>query len=147
MPTSAAATYEDVNLILRLYEMRREEKLRKARDWFSRNCKGLKTMEDLAQLAAPGTEENVYVRMVTTYWDMVASFVTQGVLHRELFFQSSRELLLVYLRIEPILPAMREATADKAALRNLETVARELAAWWEGRSPGAVAAFRTRIGA
>ena len=47
-------TYDDVNLILRLYDMRREEKMREARDWFAKNFKP-KTMEDFAKLAAPGT--------------------------------------------------------------------------------------------
>ena len=50
-----AATYDDANLILRLYELRREPKLREAREWFSANFKGVKTMEDLQRVAPPGS--------------------------------------------------------------------------------------------
>ena len=147
MPSTPAATYDDVNLILRLYEMRREEKLRIARDWFSKRFKGVRTMEDLEKLAAPGSEEYAYFRMVTTYWEMVASFITQGVLHRDLYFQSGREMLFVWLRVQTLAPSMRESHTDATAMRNLQNVAEEYAAWWEKESPGAVEAFRKRTGA
>ncbi|MGC4049003.1 MAG: hypothetical protein QM757_05735 [Paludibaculum sp.] len=62
-------TYEDANLLLRLYEERREEKLRKARAWFVSECK-YKTVEDWQKLCPPGSEMNAYYRMVTTYWEM-----------------------------------------------------------------------------
>jgi hypothetical protein len=102
-------TYDDANLILRLYDTRREERLRAARAWFTSKCKGLKTYDELVKLAGPGTDENASFRMVTTYWDMVASFITSGVLNKDLFFQSGRELLLVYVRIGDVLPSIREA--------------------------------------
>jgi hypothetical protein len=88
------ATYDDANLVLRLYDMRREERLRKARAWFSAHFK-VKTFDELTKLAPSGSDENAYYRMVITYWDMAASFITSGVLDKELFFQSNRELLLV----------------------------------------------------
>ena len=60
--------------------------------------------------------------MVITYWDMVASFIVSGVLNKELFFQSGRELLLVYERMRAVLPGLRDAYKDPSYLANLERV-------------------------
>ena len=60
------ATYDDANLLLRLYEMRREEKMREARAWFVANFKP-KSMADIHQLCPPGSESNARMRMVSTY--------------------------------------------------------------------------------
>jgi len=116
------ATYDDVNLILRLYDMRREEKLRAARAWYVTNFKP-KTMEEMAKLAGPGTPGNESFRQAISYWEMVASFVTAGVLNEELVFQNTRELLLFWLRIKPVIDDVRKAYKDPNAWKNLETVA------------------------
>ena len=137
-------TYDDANLILRLYELRREERLRKARAWFTANFK-VKSWEDIQKVAAPGTDENASYRMVVTYWDMVASFVTSGVLHKELFFQSGRELLLVFERLRDVLPQIREVNKDPQLYHNLETVGNEFAAHFKARSGEAYEAFLKRI--
>src|SRR5271165_5299484 len=102
MPTTQA-TYDDANLILRLYELRREDKLRQAREWFAENCK-VKSPEELMQLAPPGSKENAYVRMVVSYWEMACSFVTAGVLNQDLFFQSNGECLFVWERVRELIP-------------------------------------------
>jgi hypothetical protein len=90
------ATYDDVKLIMRLYEMRRDEKLREARQWFAKF--NARTWAEKVELCPPGSEPDAYFRMVTTYWEMVASFITSGVLHQELFLQSGQELLFVWER-------------------------------------------------
>jgi hypothetical protein len=137
-------TYDDVKLILQLYEMRREERLRKARAWFATSFK-VKTLEEFDALCPPGSDSNASYRMVTTYWEMVASFIASGVLHAELFFQSGRELLLVHERLRDVLPLLRERNHDGTSLANLEAVAGQFAAWWERRSPGDCEAFSRRI--
>jgi hypothetical protein len=76
---------------------------------------------------------------------MVASFITSGVLNRELFFQSGRELLLVYVRISDVLPGIREAYKDPSYLRHLESVARDFAAHWQAQSKDAYEAFLKRV--
>src|SRR5579871_2211636 len=101
------ATYDDANLILRLYELRREPKLRQARDWFMMHFKA-DTMEEVNQLCPFGSEQSAFMRMVVSYWDMAASFITSGVLNDELFFESGGELMIVYTRIQKLLPALRE---------------------------------------
>ena len=75
------ATYEDANLLLRLYELRREERLRNARDWFMKNFRA-RTMEEFQKLCPLGSKENAFYRMVVSYWEMAASFVTGGILHQ-----------------------------------------------------------------
>ncbi len=140
----ARATYDDANLIVRLYELRREERMRKARAWFSASFRP-HTLQDFNALVPPGSDELASYRMVTSYWEMVASFVTSGVLSAELFFQSGRELLLVWERIRDVVPAIRQQNTDPLAFSNLESVARDYIAYLERRSPGAYAAFSARV--
>lgn len=142
---TAHPTYDDANLILRLYEMRREERMRDARAWFTAQFR-VKTWEELQKLAPGGTDQNASYRMVVSYWDMVASFVTSGVLNRELFFQSGRELLLVWERIRHVLPEIRVQYQDPHYLAHLEAVGEEFARWFEGRSGDGYAAFVKRVG-
>ena len=137
-------TYDDANLILRLYDMRREERMRKARAWFTGNFKP-KSWDDLQKMAPGGSDENASYRMVVTYWDMVGSFITAGVLNKELFFESGRELLLVWERMRDILPLVRDQYKDPQLCGNLEKVGNEYAASFRSRSPEAYEAFLKRI--
>ncbi len=114
------ATYDDANLCLRLYELRREETMRKARQWFG--TVSLTSMDDLQKAAPPGSQENAYWRMVTSYWDMAAAFVTTGVLNEDLFHQTNGEALFVWEKVRPLVPAIREAFHAPAYLANLEKV-------------------------
>jgi len=138
-------TYDDVNLVLRLYELRREERLRQARRWFLESFK-VKTLAEFQTLCPRGGEPNESYRMVTTHWEMVASFITGGILNDDLFFQSGRELLLVYVRVREVLPAIREAYGNAAELWNLEVAAKTFIGWWNAQSPGAFDAFAKRVG-
>ena len=144
MSGAARATYDDVNLILRLYEMRREDRLREARKWFTGSFK-VKTFEEFQALCPPGSEANASYRMVTTYWEMVASFLNSGVLNAELFYQSGRELLLVWERVRDIAPAIRDAYKHSRELKNLEEAAAAYITWWNHAAPGAYDAFSKRI--
>jgi hypothetical protein len=138
-------TYDDANLILRLYEMRREARMRQARAWFTSKCKGVQSFDDLMKLAPAGSDENASYRQVVTYWDLVASFIVSGILHKELFFQSGRELLLVWERVRDLVPSMRETYKDPNYLKNLETVGTEFAAYMKGQGAPAYEAFLKRI--
>ena len=137
-------TYDDVNLILRLYDLRREEKLRKAREWFAKSFH-VGSLEELDRLCPLGSEANASFRMVVSYWEMAASFVMGGILHEQLFFQSGRELLFVWERLRDVLPLYRERAKDPASFENLETVATSFIAWWNAKSPGAYEAFSRRV--
>ena len=137
-------THEDANLILRLYEIRREPRLRQARDWFFRNFHA-KTLEDFQALCPPGSDANASYRMLTSYWEMAASFVVHHTLDREMFFESNQELLFLWERVKEMLPHLREAYQNPAGLKNVEQVAGWFIEWWEARAPGAHAAFAARI--
>jgi hypothetical protein len=76
----------------------------------------------MQRIAPLGSQENAYMRMVVSYWDMAASFVTSGVLNQELFFQSGGELLFVWERVRTLLPALRAFNKNPNSWRNLETV-------------------------
>ena len=138
------STYDDVNLILKLYELRREAKLRQAREWFGKSFKA-STMEQFLELCPLGSDNNTYFRMVVSYWEMVASFITGGVLNQELFFQSGGELLFTFEKIRDLLPHARQAFQSPFYLKNTETVAGDFIQWLEKRAPGSYAAFQARV--
>jgi hypothetical protein len=138
------ATYEDAQLILELYEMRREPRLRDARKWFTANFK-VKTFDELQALCPPGSEPNASFRMFVTYWELVASFVASGVLNQELFFQSGRELLLCWERVSDLAPQYRAQIKNPLEWKNLETVANAYIKWWNLNAPGAYDAFVKRV--
>jgi hypothetical protein len=139
-----SATYDDVNLILRLYELRREERMRTARGWFRASFHP-KNFEEAGKLCPPGSEENASMRMVLSYWDMVTSFITSGVLNEELFFQNNREFLLTWTRLEPILAGLRSQYKEPTAYKNIETVASAFIEWMNKQAPGSYEAFASRV--
>lgn len=143
MPTQQA-TYEDANLVVRLYELRREEKLRAARAWFAANFKA-STVEEMMRLAPPGSQENAYVRMVTSYWEMVAAFVTSGVLTQDLFFQTNGEMLFVWERLREMVPSYRDFSKNPHSWHNLETVGNAFIKWMESHGPEAYPAFQAMV--
>lgn len=142
----AHATYDDANLLLRLYDLRREAKMREARAWFVANWKP-KTMAELAELCPPGSDNNAKMRQVVSYWDMCASFVSAGVLNPELFFENNRECLLVWLRVKRLIPEMRAAYKEPTFWKSLEAVGHQFSAHLEKVSPGSLEAFTARVGA
>jgi len=114
--------------------------MRKARGWFFGFTPN--TMEDVQKQAPMGSQENAYMRMVTSYWDMAASFVTKGVLNEELFLENSGEALFVWEKIRTIVPGMRQANQSPHYLANLETVAN---AAIKRMGPEAYQSFSNRI--
>ena len=80
--------------------------------------------------------------MVTSYWDMVASFITSGVLNRDLFFESGGELLFTWFRIEAIIPTIRQAFGNPGIQANHEQVATEYIKWVDQKTPGASEKWR-----
>jgi hypothetical protein len=118
---SALPGFDDANLILRLYELRREEKLRAAREWFATRFFP-ETADDINALFLPGDERGTWFRMVVSYWDMAASFAVRGPLNPELLLESSGELCLVWARIEKVIPDLRAMIKLPEYLRNIEEI-------------------------
>jgi hypothetical protein len=121
MESKAQATYEDANLILRLYEIRREEKLREARQWFASEFRP-QTLDDVKAVLMPDHPNNTAFRMVVSYWDMAASFAVRGPLSAELLLESAGELIGVWALVEPFIAELRAMFQLPEFLRNLEEI-------------------------
>lgn len=113
-----ATPVESANLILKLYELRRENVMREARNYlFSFNPTS--AQEYLAAMSGP---HSGYVRMVTSYWEMACSFVTAGAIDPALFEASAGEHIIVFGKIEGFLPQLREMMGNPNLFKNLEQV-------------------------
>jgi len=137
----AQPTYEDAELLLKLYDLRREERLRAARAWFAANFSA-RTVAEAMEKYPPGSDNNAYFRMVGTYWDMAASFVVRGILQEDLFFDSSGELLMVWTKMKDLIADLRTVRKNPTLYRNLEKGAVKYIAWLERQAPGAYEAIQ-----
>jgi hypothetical protein len=134
-------TYEQAQLQLQLYEQRREAKLREARDWVFKNYH-VSTMADSMRIAAPGTENGAKVMMVFTYWEQACALLNYGLLHEDLFFETSGEFFGVWERVRPAIAEGRQMFHNPGFLAHLEKAAKRFEEWTESRSPGQIAAMR-----
>lgn len=107
---------DEAGLILKLYELRREETMRKARDWYFREFNP-QSIGDFSN-AIMG-EHSGYVRMVVTYWDMAAALVNNGAISLDLFNDVNGEHLGTFAKIELLLPEIRKMIGPQFAA-NLE---------------------------
>ena len=110
--------YQSADLILKLYDLRREEKMREARTWF-----GTFQPESAEQImqALMNPETSAKYRMVTSYWDMAASFVNHGAIDEAMFYDVSGEAIGVFAKIEPFLAELREIANRPKMFANLES--------------------------
>jgi hypothetical protein len=134
-------THEQAQLHLQVYEQRREAKLRQARDWFFKNY-FVESFDDAARIAAPGTENGTLAMMVLSYWEQACALLNYGLLHEDLFFETSGEFFGVWELAKPIVPQARELFKSKQFLGHLEKAAQRYESWIESRSPGHIAAMR-----
>src|SRR3954468_2690612 len=134
-------THEQAQLHLQLYEQRREPRLRQARDWFWANCYA-DTLDEAMRIAPPGTEAGTSFMMVISYWDQACALLNYGLLHENLFFETSGEFFGVWERVRPILQQGRERFGNKQFLAHVEKAATRYETWIEARSPGSLAAMR-----
>jgi hypothetical protein len=118
------ATAGDAQLILQLYDLRREAEMRKARNWWFVGF-WPRTADDFMKIAsAPGSQENNWLRQVSGYWSMAASFVLEGALNADLFLQPavSGEMFIVFAKVHPFLKELREKTGDPHIFSTIEKV-------------------------
>jgi hypothetical protein len=134
-------THEQVNLMLRLYDIRREPRLREARDWYMRNFKP-NSLEDVMNVAGPNSQESAFMRMVLSYWDMVANIVNRGLIDEEFFFENTGEQWMVWERVKPIAKEWRAMFKNPHAFARLEEHVNRLEAWREKNAPGSNEATR-----
>src|SRR5271166_3817163 len=118
-----APTTADAELILKLYDLRREAEIRKARNWWLGFWPN--SADEILKIAtALGTQENAWMRQVGGYWEMAASFVLHGTLSRELFLEGSfsGEMFLIFGKVEPFLKELREKMQNPNIFGNVEKV-------------------------
>lgn len=126
----------DADLILKLYELRREKTMREARNWFFMfNPQGREDFIDVLT-----SDKSGLYRMVVSYWDMACSFVNNDALDAQMFNDANGEHFFVYAKLEPFLPALREEMGNPNFLAHLEKVVKDCPDY-ETR----LAAIRTRM--
>jgi hypothetical protein len=128
---SSTPTTADSELIVKLYDLRREAEMRKARNWWLGFWP--ESADDILKIAtALGSQENAWLRQVGGYWEMAASFVLHGTLNRELFLEPSfcGEMFVFYGKVEPFVKEVREKMQNPNIFGNVEKLI--------ATSPGAV---------
>lgn len=117
-------TAEDAQLILRLYDLRREPELRKARQWWLTTFWPNNADDFMNVGTTMGSQENNWLRQVLSYWGIAASFVVNGVLSEKLFLELAfcGELFVIFAKVKPFLKELREKTKNPALLLNVEKV-------------------------
>ena len=117
-------TAADAQLILQLYDLRREAEMRKARNWWLIGF-WPRSADDFMKVAyVPGTPENNWLRQVNGYWSMAASFVLAGALNSDLFLQPavSGEMFIVFAKVQPFIKELREKAGDPEMFGTIEKV-------------------------
>ena len=138
---STQPTHEQAQLHLQVFEMRREARLRQARDWYFKNYI-VESFDDSMRIAAPGTENGALAMMVLSYWEQACALLNYGLLHEDLFFETSGEFFGVWELVKPTIAQGREKFANKQFLAHMEKAAQRYETWIERRSPGHLAAMR-----
>jgi hypothetical protein len=110
------SAYQSADLLLKLYDLRREETMRKARQWFV--TFNPDSADDIA--AVLRSEHSAYFRMVTSFWDMAASFVNNGAIDEKMFNDANGEHIVVFAKMEPVLAEHRMRLNQPHYLAQLE---------------------------
>lgn len=121
--------------------MRREARLREARDWFFKSYY-VENLDDAMRIAAPGTDQGTLMMMVASYWEQACALLNHGLLHEDLFFETTGEFFGVWERLKPIVPQAREMWKNPQFLAHMEKAAKRFETWSEQRAPGHIAAMR-----
>jgi hypothetical protein len=111
--------YRDAELILKLYDLRREEVMRKARTWLFTDFNP-ESVDDIRAIGAG--EFGAYFRMVTSYWDMACSLVKNGAIDAQMFDDANGEHIFCFVKIQPFLEGLRTALGQPGYLKHLEAV-------------------------
>jgi hypothetical protein len=118
------ATAKDAELIMQLYDLRREPEMRKARNWWVGEFFPESADDFMKVASSMGTQENNWLRQVGGYWSMAAAFVLSGALNGDLFLQPSisGEMYFMFAKVQPFIGELRAKIGDPNMFRNLETV-------------------------
>jgi hypothetical protein len=113
---------KEADLILKLYDLRRETVMREARNWFATFNPA--SVQDFIDVLT--SDKSGYYRMVISYWDMAASLVNNGAIGAQMFNDANGEHLFVYAKLEPFLEDLRRETGNTQFMAQLEQVVKEI---------------------
>jgi hypothetical protein len=122
MAKGKKATAQDAQIILQLYDLRREPVMRTARKFMVSEFWPQNYDEFKSVLLGYGTEQNAFLRQVITYWDMACAMVLQGVVSEELFFESTAEPYFLFTKFGSYLAQARKDSLNIDLGRNVEKV-------------------------
>ena len=131
------ATAADAELILKLYDLRREATMREARDYLGLQFWPQSLQDIMTVATAAGSDENRFFRQVLGYWETAASLVAHGALNADLFDSCEGEMYFIYAKFRPHLAQLRKELGQPTFLQNVERVAE--------RSPERVKAISERV--
>ena len=115
------ATAADAQIVMQMYDFRREAEMRKARNWFARW--NPTTLDEFQKIGMNfEAQENAWLRQVLTYWENAASLVLHGAVHKDLFMDWGGEMLFVYVKLKPWIKQIREANGFPEWMAKVETV-------------------------
>jgi len=112
-------SHHDAELILKLYDLRREPVMREARA-FMVGFWPQSSDDIIALVSAFGTKEQAYFRQVFGYWEMAASLVNRGALNRELALDNFQEMFFVYAKVAPYIEEYRQKMGQPGAAKQVQ---------------------------
>lgn len=116
---------EDTMAILKLYELRRDEQMRAARQWYFSDF-APETAMDVIALFQGGERASANYRMITSYWDTAASLVLNGGIDEKMFLDANTEHVFIYAKVADLLPEIRAIFREPGYLIHLETLVKKL---------------------
>ncbi len=119
--SNSLPNHHDAELVLKLYDLRRESVMREARNWMA--TFNPKSIEDLVAIMSNfAAKENAYMRQVCSYWEMVAAFIVHGTLNADLAYDTLGEMYFVYAIIQPVLEDFRKKFNSPDFFKNVQQV-------------------------
>ncbi len=135
-----AATPADAQVIMQLYELRREDEMRKARNWYGAEFHPQSVDDVMSVVNGFGSDANRYFRMVTSYWEMAAAFVLNGAVNEQLFMDTQNEMFFIFAKLVPYVEGVREKMGSPDAMKKVETLINR-----SEESKKKLEAFRARV--
>jgi hypothetical protein len=119
--SNSLPNHHDAELVLKLYDLRRESVMRDARNWMA--AFNPKSIDDVvAVMSNFGSKENAYMRQVCGYWEMVAAFIVHGTLNADLAYDTLGEMYFVYAIMQPVVEDFRKKFSAPEFFKNVQQV-------------------------
>jgi len=119
--SNSLPNHHDAELVLKLYDLRREPVMRDARNWMA--TFNPKSIDDIISVMSNfASKENAYLRQVCSYWEMVAAFIVHGTLNKELAYDTLGEMYFVYAILEPVIEEFRQKFNTPEFFKNVQNV-------------------------